>query len=73
VGRTVCCCVGGHGRTGTALAALMLATDPQITAKESINNVRKLHCENAIESDVQEKYLAQLEIQRNKMLKEKSK
>ena len=65
VGRVVCCCFGGHGRTCTALAALMIATDLKITAKEAIKNVRDLHCENAIESSTQEKYLELLAKERD--------
>ena len=60
IGRVVCCCVGGHGRTGTALAALMIATDPNISAADAIKNVRELHCKNAIESATQESYLERL-------------
>lgn len=45
-------CIGAHGRTGTALAAInvMLGCDP----KEAIDHVRKHHCEHAIESTRQE-------------------
>lgn len=64
-GRTVCCCVGGHGRTGTALAALLLAADKQLDAKAAISLVRKKHCEKAIESSMQERYLKLLAKERD--------
>lgn len=56
-GHTLFCCVGGHGRTGTALAAMMIADNPAMSADEAIKTVRKLHCQNAIESLAQEDYL----------------
>ena len=65
LGRTVCCCVGGHGRTGTALAALILAGDPERSWEEAAEIVRENHCSNAIESDLQETYLKALEDERN--------
>jgi hypothetical protein len=68
-GRTVCCCVGGHGRTGTALAALILAGDNTRTAQDAIDIVRKDHCENAIESDLQETYLQMLADERASLTK----
>lgn len=45
-------CIGAHGRTGTALAAIdvMLGQDPD----EAIKHVRKHHCNHAIESKIQE-------------------
>lgn len=68
-GRTVCCCVGGHGRTGTALAALILAGDNTRSAQDAIDIVRKDHCENAIESDLQETYLKMLADERASLTK----
>jgi protein-tyrosine phosphatase len=37
-GATMACCVGGHGRTGTTLACLMVAGG--LTADEAIHRVR---------------------------------
>ena len=52
-------CIGGHGRTGTALAAILVAYD--IPAQDAIDYVRREHCNNAIETKAQEEYLATLE------------
>ncbi len=54
--RVVCCCFGGHGRTGTALACLYLAFFDD-TVKHAIKVVKKLYCDNAIESSTQEQYI----------------
>lgn len=48
-------CHGGHGRSGTCLAALMIASG--IRASQAILKVRTDHCAKAIESRSQEKYL----------------
>lgn len=53
--RTVMCCVGGHGRTGTCLASLMISAG--IDYYSAVQTVRTEHCERAIESLQQEKYL----------------
>ena len=55
---TAVCCMGGHGRTGTALAALLIADG--VTGNEgrdAIDRVRKEHCARAIETKGQEDYL----------------
>lgn len=46
-------CVGSHGRTGTALACL-LVMEEGLTAEEAIKAVRKRHCQRCIETDRQE-------------------
>lgn len=51
-------CFGSHGRTGTALAALLIADG--MTAEEAIETVRKDHCQRAIETKAQEDYLKSL-------------
>jgi len=52
-------CFGGHGRTGTAIAALLIiAWD--YDAATAIATIRKHHCEQAVESANQKRYLAQL-------------
>ncbi len=49
-------CQGGHGRSGTAIVALMMClTD--YSAKEGIIHLRALHCPRAIESKEQHAYL----------------
>lgn len=58
VGITVIACEGGHGRSGTALAAMLIARgmDPE----EAIEYVRRMHCSYAIETAEQEAYLRSL-------------
>lgn len=50
------CCVGGHGRTGTAIACLMVTAIPGMTAKGAIHAVRK-YCTQAVETLDQEEYI----------------
>jgi hypothetical protein len=50
-------CLGGHGRTGTALACLaILAGEP---ADNAVNWVRTAYCAKAVETAGQEAYVAQ--------------
>ena len=60
-GSIAVCCVGGHGRTGTALAALYMAqhggAGTDLTLTEVVGTVRKLHCAQAVETDEQVLYL----------------
>ena len=67
-GVTKVCCHGGHGRTGTALAALYLVATPTATADEAIDLVRKDHCSRAIETQGQEEYLQKLAQERDTLL-----
>lgn len=62
-GKTCVCCVGGHGRTGTCLACLLVADG--MDADEAISKVRKEHCERAIETPAQEQYVRELAKQRD--------
>jgi hypothetical protein len=48
-----CGCIGGHGRTGTFLAALV----SEYGEKDAINYVRKNYCDRAVESSQQVKFL----------------
>ncbi len=64
-GHTIVCCMGGHGRTGTCLAALMLVADPNMSSKEAIDIVRQNHCSKAIENKEQEEYLHDLAAERD--------
>ena len=49
-------CLGGHGRTGTALAclAVLAGTCPE----EAVAWVRANYCEKAVETDQQEEFVA---------------
>lgn len=49
-----CGCIGGHGRTGTFLAALVST----LGEKDAINYVRKNYCQKAVESTAQIDFLA---------------
>lgn len=59
-GSLVVTCWGAHGRTGTAIAALLLATRPSLSARAAMALVRKRHCDQAIETAVQEDYLDEM-------------
>jgi len=52
---TCVCCMGGHGRTGTALGAILISSG--MGADEAIRTVREEHCRRAIETAGQESYL----------------
>jgi hypothetical protein len=49
-------CKAGHGRTGTAAAALLIA-GKNMTPKEAVEFVRQNHCEEAVETQIQINYL----------------
>ncbi len=53
-------CVGGHGRTGTAIACLMVACGWK--SDDAIRWIRKNYCSGAIESKVQEAYIWEIEV-----------
>lgn len=48
-------CIGGHGRTGTVLSALVSQMLPEV--EDAIGYVRKNYCERAVESREQVEYL----------------
>ena len=57
--RVCVCCVGGHGRTGTLLAALLIV----IGGYDDLAAVQFIHdnyCDQAVESQEQDKYLMEL-------------
>jgi hypothetical protein len=58
-GTVVVCCHGGHGRSGTAVAALMVVAGGW-TADAAIAHVRKAHCSRSIETEAQEEYVREL-------------
>jgi hypothetical protein len=49
-------CFGGHGRTGTALACLLVVTTNK-TADQAIDFVRRNYCKECIECGSQEAYI----------------
>jgi len=51
-------CVGGHGRTGTAICALMIAHG--YSAESAIKNVREIYCKKCVENESQRRYLYEL-------------
>lgn len=59
-GHTVFCCMGAHGRTGTAIASMMLSANPKLSSGEAMQAVWDRHCEDAIETDGQMDYLRRL-------------
>lgn len=61
--RTCVACMGSHGRTGTALACLLVADG--MDAARAIDVVRKEHCQRAIETPAQEAYVKAIAAQRD--------
>ena len=57
-------CTGGHGRTGTALAAMLI--DGTWEAADSIDYIRKHYCDKDVETAAQEDALYLLEFKLNK-------
>jgi hypothetical protein len=55
----VATCIGGHGRTGTCLASLMIADG--MSASAAIEHVRSQHCTSAIETATQIQFLFELD------------
>jgi|SRR5579872_328182 len=55
--KVICCCMGGHGRTGTALACLYLSffDDDATRAIETV--VRGVYCHKCVESNSQISYI----------------
>jgi hypothetical protein len=51
-------CMGGHGRTGTALATMLVVQG--LDARTAMRRVRRSYCEEAIESDKQIAFLRAL-------------
>lgn len=58
--KVLVCCEGGHGRTGTALTALML-TGKDWKTWDAIDYLRTNYCKDAVETQVQVDYLKDLE------------
>lgn len=67
LGHVIVYCQGGHGRTGTALAA-MLAVTTNLSHKAIVDEVvRKVHCHKALETEAQVKYIEKLCAFRDKL------
>jgi hypothetical protein len=54
--RVMTICQGGHGRSGSAAAALMMHLS-DYTPLDALTHIRAMHCPRAIESKVQHEYL----------------
>ncbi len=52
-------CIGGHGRTGTALCSVLVECG-ELSPKDAIEYVRKVYCKEAVESEGQKNYLGLL-------------
>ena len=48
-------CIGGHGRTGTALACLAVLTG--LPAGEAVGWVRRTYCDGAVETEEQRAFV----------------
>jgi len=66
-GHIIACCIGGHGRTGTCLASILISHSTR-TATSAIDFIREVHCTHAIESKAQEDYLERLAAARDARL-----
>lgn len=53
-------CQGGHGRTGTALAAMLIA-NAGYSPLEAVEWVRETHCDESVESPSQCEYLLEVD------------
>lgn len=60
VERIICCCGAGQGRTGTALAAFLLATGATSDPELAISYIRGTYSNKSIETKSQEHYLFEL-------------
>ncbi len=55
-------CLGGHGRTGTALAVLALLADPTLDRNSAVEWVRSNYCDRAVETEAQATFVHTLNI-----------
>ncbi len=63
--KTVVACMGGHGRTGTCLAAILIVAG-DFDHDDAIDHIKTHHCNKAVESFAQEKYLHGLYVEKLK-------
>jgi protein-tyrosine phosphatase len=54
-------CIGGHGRTGTALACLALLSG--VKREEAVSWVKTNYCSSAVESPEQAAYVSSLDFE----------
>lgn len=71
-GKGLVFCQGGHGRTGTAMACLLIS-ELDYTAAQAKAWVWENYCEEAIEGTAQEKYIDDIWKQKQAKLKRKKK
>lgn len=64
-GHVVATCFGGHGRTGTCLASILIAHSTR-GYDNVLDFIREKHCDQAIETQAQERYLKCLVDERDK-------
>lgn len=69
-GKMLVFCLGGHGRTGTAIACLMVACGWSAGAAKAW--IRRNYCKEAIETQVQEDYISRVEQAFKEKKKDKS-
>jgi hypothetical protein len=63
--KTVCIhCGHGHGRTGTAMSCILVAMCGY-SATEAVDTIRKYHCEEAVETSGQCRYIMEVDYQYN--------
>lgn len=53
-------CMAGHGRTGTALASIMIAAGG-MTAKDAVEMIRDVYCHKVVETESQTAYVHSLD------------
>jgi hypothetical protein len=63
-------CLGGHGRTGTALA-IMMCLSLDYTPKQAIAWINRHYCSSAVETLGQEQYVDKIYKEYKKLIKEK--
>jgi hypothetical protein len=71
--RIFSCCGAGQGRTGTALAAFLLATGMYDEPDDAVNYLRNRYSSKAVETDGQEIYLFNLVYNLEELFKDASK
>lgn len=56
----LCCCVGGHGRTGTSLSIIAGLTILEKKKQCPVTYVRTNYCKKAVESEEQSEYITKI-------------
>ena len=62
------CCLGGHGRTGTALLAFLISNSVHSfnISEHSVDKLKAVYCPNTVETLIQENYLERLDKEKEK-------